>query len=166
MSQPTGDYTFSYEYGVDIKLTDGSWQPIRFISAVQPTVSAKELDGATYDDKGADHPVKVGETASLTFNVQGHRLADGAYLPEVEALLAANEPDATGTKATVTVRYYDKPAAGTANPNDAYELDATVNAFARQNTDNASLGGWTVTLNGQGPRRKITNPAATPGTGE
>lgn len=155
-SEPT-QYGFSYEYGVDIWFTD-KWQPIRFISSVNPTVSPKEVDAATYDDKGADHPVRVGETPSLSFYVQMHRRENGLFLPEVEALLAATRPNAVGSIGVVTVRYYDKPVSGKPNPDEAYELTATVSA-ERAATGNAELSGWNFTLNGQGPRRKIGNPA-------
>lgn len=155
-------YGFSYEYGVDIyDYHTNKWQPIRFISSVNPTVSPKEVDAATYDDNGADHPVRVGETPSLSFYVQMHRLNNGNFLPEVEALLEATRPDAVGSLGTVKVRYYDKPVKGAPNPYEAYELTATVSA-ERAATGNAELGGWNFTLNGQGQRKKITNPA--PGT--
>ncbi|WP_299061648.1 phage tail tube protein [uncultured Actinomyces sp.] len=155
-TEPT-QYGFSYEYGVDIKISN-EWLPIRFISSVNPTVSPKEVDAATYDDKGADHPVRVGETPSLSFYVQMHRLASGKFLPEVEALLAATRPDAVGSLGVVRVRYYDKPVNSLPNPNEAYELTATVSA-ERAATGNAELSGWNFTLNGQGPRVKIPNPA-------
>ena len=155
-TEPT-QYGFSYEYGVDIKLGD-EWKPIRFISSVNPTVSPKEVDAATYDDKGADHPVRVGETPSLSFYVQMHRLGNGLFLPEVETLLAATRPNAVGSLGVVKVRYYDKPVKGKPNPDEAYELIATVSA-ERAATGNAELSGWNFTLNGQGPRVKIANPA-------
>ena len=157
-TEPTQD-GFSYEYGVDIWLTD-KWQPIRFVSSVNPTVSPKEVDAATYDDNGADHPVRVGETPSLSFYVQMHRLASGSFLPEVEALLAATRPDAVGSLGVVKVRYYDKPVQGKPNPKEAYELTATVSA-ERASTGNAELSGWNFTLNGQGARKTIVNPAST-----
>lgn len=157
-TEPT-QYGFSYEYGVDIWLTD-KWQPIRFISSVSPTVSPKEVDAATYDDNGADHPVRVGETPSLSFYVQMHRLASGNFLPEVEALLAATRPDAVGSLGVVKVRYYDKPVKGKPNSKEAYEMTATVSA-ERASTGNAELSGWNFTLNGQGARKGITNPAPT-----
>ena len=78
-TEPT-QYGFSYEYGVDIKISN-EWKPIRFISSVNPTVSPKEVDAATYDDNGADHPVRVGETPSLSFYVQMHRMASGKFFP-------------------------------------------------------------------------------------
>lgn len=158
-SEATGrtQYGFSYEYGVDIKISD-EWQPIRFISSVNPTVSPKEVDAATYDDKGADHPVRVGETPSLSFYVQMHRLENGKFLPEIEALLAATRPEAVGSLGVVQVRYYDKPVNGLPNPDEAYNLTATVSA-ERAATGNAELGGWNFTLNGQGPRVKVANPA-------
>ena len=152
-------YGFSYEYGVDIYSEgDAKWLPIRFISSVNPTVSPKEVDAATYDDNGADHPVRVGETPSLSFYVQMHRLESGEFLPEVETLLAATRPNAVGSLGVVKVRYYDKPVNHNPNPLEAYELTATV-SVERAATGNAELSGWNFTLNGQGARKKITNPA-------
>lgn len=157
-TEPT-QYGFSYEYGVDIYDDEvNDWRPIRFISSVNPTVSPKEVDAATYDDNGADHPVRVGETPSLSFYVQMHRLGSGKFLPEVEVLLAATRPDAVGSLGVVKVRYYDKPVKGTPNPKEAYEMTATVSA-ERAATGNAELSGWNFTLNGQGARKQITNPA-------
>lgn len=163
---PDTQLGFSYEYGVDVLIppvapaTEGTWQPVRFISNVNPSVTPKELDGATYDDKGADHPIKTGETPQLDFYIQMHRLSTGKFLPEVEQFLAATRPDAVGNDAAVKVRYYDKPVEGTPNADEAYELTATVSAFARATTDNSSIAGWNFTLKGQGPRTKITNPAS------
>jgi hypothetical protein len=159
-TEPT-QYGFSYEYGVDIYNKErNEWQPIRFISSVNPTVSAKEVDAATYDDNGADHPVRVGETPSLSFYVQMHRLATGNFLPEVEILLSATSPDAVGSLGVVKVRYYDKPVKGKPNSKEAYELTATV-SVERAATGNAELSGWNFTLNGQGARKIIVNPATT-----
>lgn len=158
-STESTQYGFSYEYGVDIyDAVSNGWQPIRFISSVNPTVSPKEVDAATYDDNGADHPVRVGETPSLSFYVQMHRLANGQFLPEVETLLAATRPDAVGSLGVVKVRYYDKPVKHNPNPDEAYELTATV-SVERAATGNAELSGWNFTLNGQGARKRIVNPA-------
>ena len=63
-----------------------------------------------------------------------------------------------GSLGAVQVRYYDKPVKGKPNPDEAYELIATVSA-ERASTANSELGGWNFTLNGQGSRIKITNPA-------
>ena len=159
--------TFSYEYGVDIKTgpgdTEEDWQRVRFISEVDPQVESKEIDAATYDDLGADHPIKVGEKPVLSFYIQAHRVASGAFTKEVKALQAACAPDATGEKATVVVRYYDKPASGSPDPDEAYKLKGTV-SMQRAAKGNAEIGGWNVTITGQGPREKIANPAP-PGVG-
>ena len=158
------DLGFSYEYGVDVNLGTGEtedWQRVRFISQVDPTVSIKSEDGATYEDLGADHPVKVGETWGLNFYVQQQRMADGNFLPEVEAILAATAPDANGNKATLPFRWYDKPSGGaTPNPKQAFAGRGTV-AVTRANNANSGIGGWNVTVTGQGPREQLaTNPAA------
>lgn len=154
------DFGFSYEYGVDIRLGEpGSpeWQPIRFISAVDPQFTPVTQDAATYDDLGSTNEVKLSESWTLAFTVQQQRNADGSYLPEVQELLDLAGPDSVGQAATGTFRWYDKPADGTPNPADAFEGDGTVQ-IARQNTDNDQIGGWSVTLTGRGRRRQITNP--------
>ena len=87
-----------------------------------------------------------------------HRCENGLFLPEVEALLAATRPDAVGSLGVVRVRYYDKPVNGLANGKEAYEMTATVSA-ERAATGNAELSGWNFTLNGQGARVQIPNPA-------
>lgn len=156
----TSEVGFSYEYGVDIDTSSTStpaWQPVRFAKVIAPTRTPKSTDGATYDDKGADHPIITGESWELQITIQQHRLADGKYLPEIETLKAATEPDSAGQKASVHLRWYDKPASGTANANDAYEGRGTV-SMQRANTGVNEEGGWTFTITGQGPRVKITNP--------
>lgn len=157
---PKTEIGFSYEYGMEINTgTSGGpkWQPVRFAKVIAPTRNPKTVDGATYDDKGADHPITTGESWELQVTIQQHRMEDGNYLPEVEALKAATEPDATGNKASVHVRWYDKPATGKANKNDAYEGTGTV-SMQRAATGVNEEGGWEFTVTGQGPRKKITDP--------
>lgn len=157
----TTDFGFSYEYGVDIDTGDTpgtpDFTPIRFISAVDPQVTPVSKDAATYDDLGAPNEVKLAESWTLSFTVQQQRTTGGDYLPEVEALRALEAPDSVGNAATGTFRWYDKPAEGTPNPDDAYEGRATV-AITRAPTGNDEIGGWAVTLTGRGRRTQIANP--------
>ncbi|MCD4558225.1 phage tail tube protein [Schaalia sp. lx-100] len=159
------EYGFSYEYGVDVNLADAgaspNWQSTRFCKVIAPTAEPKTVDGATYDDKGADHPIKTGENWGLELTIQQHRISEsGNYLPEVEKLKAASEPDAYGNRATVHVRWYDKPSSGKPNANDAYEGFGTVK-MVRSATGVNEEGGWQFTITGQGPRTKIKNPLVT-----
>lgn len=164
MAEPTPTQIgFSYEYGVDVYQpgesgAEGKWLPVRFISEVNPQVESREIDAATYDDLGAEHPIKVGEIPSLDFFVQQHRTQDGGLLPEMVLIQEATMPTATGEKATLRVRYYDKPASGKPDPLEAFEMVGTVSR-TRATTDNASIGGWNVSIKGQGARKKIDNPA-------
>ncbi|MEN1976996.1 phage tail tube protein [Cellulomonas olei] len=157
------ELAFSYEYAVDINIGTRAapvWQNIRFISAVDPQATSVTQDGATYDDNGAPHPIKTSESWTLGFTAQGHRLpTTGLYLPEVEKLLELAGPDSVGNAASGQFRWYDDPSDHVPNPNEAYEGDGTV-AVTRQNTGNDQIAGWTVTVTGQGRRRKIANPAA------
>lgn len=160
MSETATEFGFSYEYGVDINLGDSEtpdWQPIRFISAVAPQVTPVTQPAQTYDDNGAPNNVKLSESWTLGFTIQQHRNADGSYLPEVEGLLALAAPDAVGRMATGHFRWYDKPAAGEANEDDAFEGRATVEVN-RGETGNDAIGGWSITLTGQGRRDQIINP--------
>jgi len=158
----TTEHVFSYEYSVDINLGTSEvpiWQQIRFISAVNPQVTAVTKDGATYDDEGAPHPVKTSESWTLDFTIQAHRtIADGSFLPEVEALLALTWPDAVGDAATGEFRWYDDPVNQNPNPDEAFQGTGTV-TMTRQNTGNDDLAGWTVTITGQGRRTHIANPS-------
>ena len=163
MANKTTEFGFSYEYGIDVFIPpaggtgEGAWQPIRFPTGINPTVEPVTADAATYDDLGAPNEIVISESWNASFNVQVHRLADGGYLPEVEALIALTTPDAVGNKAVGTFRWYDKPAEGTPNPTDAFEGDATV-AVNRAETGNQGIGSWAVTLTGVGRRRQIENP--------
>lgn len=162
MSETT-ELGFSYEHSVDINVGTPSvpvWQNIRFITAVDPQVTPVTQDAATYDDDGAPNLSKTSESWTLAFGVQMHRLTSGAYLPEVEALLSYTLPTATGNAAIAHLRWYDDPAGldVVPNPNDAFEGVGTV-AMVRNNTANDGIGGWNVTITGQGRRTKIDNPA-------
>lgn len=159
----TTDFAYSYEYAVDINtgtIASPTWQTIRFASAINPQTSDVTKDAATYDDNGAPHPVKTSESWTLSFTVQAQRLQDGSglYLPEVEAMLAATLPTSTGVNASRQFRWYDDPAVGTPNPNVAFSGIGTVK-MDRLTTGNDDIGGWTVTVTGQGRRTQITNPS-------
>ena len=92
------------------------------------------------------------------FTVQVQRQANGAYLPEVEKLLALGGPAAVGNAATGHFRWYDNPNGQTPNPLEAFSGFGTVQV-TRQNTGNDQIAGYTVTITGQGRRTQITNPS-------
>src|SRR4051812_6119486 len=127
MSTPTTQFGFSYEYSVDINTGTAetpTWTNVRFISAVDPQVSPVTQDAATYDDDGAPNQQKTSESWTLGFTIQQQRVATtGAYLPEVEALLALTHPTAVGADAIGHFRWYDDPAGLDVDPNpdDAFE---------------------------------------------
>lgn len=160
MSETT-ELGFSYEYALDVNLGTPeapNWQPIRFVSALDPQVSSVTQDGATYDDNGAPHPVKTSESWTVGGTVQLHRKTDGTYLPEVEKLLDLAGPEAVGNSAAGHFRWYDDPTGWEPNPDEAYEGRGTV-AVTRQNTGNDQIAGLTFTITGQGRRTRISNPS-------
>ena len=151
----------SFEYGLDVNLgTSGapSWQPVRRISGWAPTFPATPQDIASYDDRGAPSEEVTARGFSAAFSVQGNRsLTTGAYLPELEALIAASK--GTGSSAVLEVRWYHKPDVGAPNPADAGKALVTVEA-TRQNTGNAETELYSVTLTGRGRSQQIVNPFA------
>lgn len=160
VTPPETEFGFAYEYALDINLGTElvpNWQQIRFNSGIDPQVTTLTEDGATYDDKGSPHPVRTGESWIINTTIQQHRLSTGDYLPEVEALKALTEPDARGSAAVGHFRWYDNPASGEPNEDDAYEGRGTVQ-INRGQTGNTGIGAWSVTITGQGPRTQITNP--------
>lgn len=149
----------SYEYGIDLNLgTYGapSWQPIRRISAWQPSHPPVNTDVQTYDDLGSPNEEVTGRGFATSFTVQGNRNVNtGLYLPELEALVAAAK--AKGEGAVLDVRWYHKPEVGTPNPNDAGRASVTVE-ITRSNTDNSGIEIKSVTLTGKGEFEPIANP--------
>lgn len=157
MSETT-ELGFSYEYGVDIyDPAEEQYLPFRFPTGISFTVDPKTAPADTYDDLGAPNERKLSESWTGTFSVQQHRLANGSYLPEVELLKSYTEPDIVGNEAVAKLRWYDKPATGDPNPDDAYEGFATVQ-LNRGETGNDGIGTWNVTLTGVGRRKQIPNP--------
>ena len=162
MATETTEYGYSYEYGIDVWIPGasegaGEWQPFRFPTGIDVQTTPVTQPAATYDDLGAPNEVKLSESWTASFSVQQHRLADGSYLPEVEQLLVLAGPTANGNAASGLFRWYDKPATGEPNKDDAYEGDALV-TLNRGETGNDGIGSWAVTLTGQGRRRQIENP--------
>ncbi|MGV8972913.1 MAG: phage tail tube protein [Rhodoglobus sp.] len=152
----------SFEMGVDINVGTEAvpvWLPIRRPTAIDPNVTPKLVDVQTYDDNGADNQDRISESFVLAFGLQVNRnMTTGLYLPEAEKLKSYTEPAAIGALAVAQVRWYDKPAAGAANPNDAYMGYCTVGLTRA--SGNADVGSWSVTLTGKGARTQIANPYA------
>ncbi|MFE9232055.1 phage tail tube protein [Cellulosimicrobium funkei] len=151
----------SFEWGLDLNLgTTGSpsWQPVRRMSAWAPSYPPTNQDAATYDDLGAENTDITGRSFAGSFTVQGNQSdTTGLYLPEVESLLAADR--SIGQGAVREVRWYNKPATGVPNPNGAGQAFVTV-AVTRQNTGNAEIEVFNVTLTGKGKFTPIANPFA------
>ena len=160
---PETNFGFSYEYGVDIFLPasceeEAKWQPIRRITAVDPSAPPITTEAATYDDKGSPNAPKIGESWALNFQVQVQRHpVTGLYLPEVERMMDLADPEAVGNLAIGEFRWYDKPRAGEPNPDDAYSGRGTLQ-ISRGQTGNDGVGQWTVSITGLGARTRITNP--------
>lgn len=149
----------SYEYGIDVNIGTAAvpiWQNFRRISAWAPTFPKVTQDDATYDDRGAPSESVSGRGFATSFTVQGNRsTTTGLYLPEVEALLNASRRK--GTAAELDVRFYHKPDSGAPHPTDAGRATVTVEV-TRQNTGNAEIDTYAVSMSGKGEYTPIANP--------
>ena len=149
----------SYEYGLDVNLgtyADPLWQPVRRISAWQPSTPGTPTDVASYDDLGSPNEDITGRTFGASFTVQGNRsLATGLYLPELAAMV--NAAKRKGEAAVLDVRWYHKPELGTPDPTDAGRSFVTVEV-TRSNTDNNGIEIKSITLTGKGEFEDIVNP--------
>lgn len=149
----------SFEYGLDINIgTSGSpvWQNVRRMSAWTPTFPKVTQDSSTYDDRGAPSEDVSGRGFATSFTVQANRsLTTGLYLPEVEAIINASRRK--GDAAVLDVRFYHKPDSGTPHPTDAGRATVTVEV-TRQNTGNAEIDVFSVSLTGKGEYTPIANP--------
>ncbi|MDR6142037.1 hypothetical protein QE375_001591 [Microbacterium foliorum] len=149
----------SFEYGLDINIgTAGApnWQNVRRMSAWAPTFPKVTQDDSTYDDRGAPSEGVSGRGFATSFTVQANRSTiTGLYLPEVEAIINASRRK--GVAAEIDVRFYHKPNSGAPHPTDAGRSRATVEV-TRQNTGNAEIDVFAVSLTGKGEYTPIANP--------
>lgn len=149
----------SFEFGLDVNIgTAGApiWQPVRRMSGWAPTYPKVTQDSATYDDRGAPNEDVSGRGFATAFTVQANRSATtGLYLPEIEAFLKAGKSKRDA--AVLDVRFYHKPDSGTPHPTDAGRASVTVE-ISRQNTGNADIEVYSVSLTGKGEYTPIANP--------
>lgn len=149
----------SFEHGIDINIGTPAvpvWQPVRRISAWSPTFPKVTQDASTYDDRGAPNEDISGRGFATSFTVQGNRSAStGKYLPELEAIINASRRK--GEAAVLDIRFYHKPDSGAPNPTDAGRASVTVEV-TRQNTGNAEIDSYSVSLTGKGEYTPIANP--------
>lgn len=149
----------SFEYGFDINLgtfASPVWQEVRRMSGWAPTFPKVTQDTSTYDDQGAPNEDVSGRGFASAFTVQANRSqTTGLYLPEVEALINASRRDRE--QAVIDGRFYHKPKTGAAHPTDAGRVLATVE-LSRQNTGNAEIDVFAVSLTGKGAYTPIANP--------
>lgn len=149
----------SYEYGIDVNVGTFAapiWQTVRRISGWAPVYGKVTQDTSSYDDRGAPSEDVAARAFSGAFTVQANRsITTGLYLPEIEAFMAA----AKGKRdaAILDVRFYHKPDSGTPHPTDAGRAQVTVE-LTRQNTGNADVETFSVSLTGKGEYTPIANP--------
>lgn len=127
------------------------WIRIRAISEFNPTIESNMEDSSDYDGEGWGSQTKTGMTWALEMTLlrkMGRESRD--YDPGQEALREA--ADQLGLDSVVHVRWYDREG-GT----EAYEGFASVE-WSPEGGPYTALDSASVTLHGDGARRKITNP--------
>lgn len=161
MTTPTkatgGDIGFSYELQIDI---DTAWPAsdtpdftqLAFITNVQPTLNRDMGDTSTYDDRGAKAVTVTGEDWALTFDHQIQRQASGEFITTLQQILNAAQFGGRNKQAQIHVRFYDTEGADYAYDGYAYV------SITRTAAGNNDVGGWTVSLTGDGKLTKIANP--------
>lgn len=148
--------TLARKFKVDVNTgTDVApvWTPIRAIGELKPALDSTLEDDSDYDSDGWLSDAKTAMKWSLELKlIRKIGLTTEQYDPGQEFIRAA--ADQFGTAATVNVRWYDRNGGP-----EAYEGFAVV-TWAPEGGGPTALDMVTVTLNGQGARETITNPAA------
>lgn len=162
MADTATDYTFSYEYGIDVNTGTKEtpvWTTCKMVNDLTPAITPKSIDVPTYDDQGADHPLVIGKSWSVSFSLlkmQGK--TDGLYQPEFKYLYdLATLKEKIGTAGQAEIRWYNKPSSGKPNPTDAFQGTGTV-SVSRANTSESGSDKYTFTITGQGAAEQVDNP--------
>ena len=141
-------------WAVDVKPqgSDEEYKRVRGINSFQPALNPNFEDTTDYDNDGWSSEEKTlqGWSLDLTF-IEKHRAdEDSTQDPGQEVL--ENASDKFGDASKVDVRWYEREG------EKAYEGVASVN-FQPQGGSPTDLSSVNVTLQGNGPRRRITKPA-------
>lgn len=159
---PSLDSTSATKWKMDVDSSvaqDGSaYIPIRAISEFQHTFATTTVDDSTYDDVDADgvfygSDAKVQFKWGATFKINRKRAA--AYTEDPGQRLLYLAHDQVGAAGKVRVRWYDRNGHGS----EAYEGHANVE-WSDDGGSTTALSFVSITLMGQGPRTKITNPVS------
>lgn len=148
--------TLASKWKLDVDLSpaqDGTnFVAVRAITDFKPDVSVTTQDDSDYDGNGWGSDVKTQLKWSNVVKLARKRgQSSNAYDPGQEALKAAH--DVFGNAGTVLVRWYDRNGGP-----EAYQGFAQVQ-WSEDGGNTTALDTASVTLNGQGIRNKITNPA-------
>jgi hypothetical protein len=160
----------SFEYGFDVfdgpalealtaAANDARWLPVRRAFNINPAMTPITQDAQTYDDKGSPNADVSAWSFVLNASALVNRSATtGEVVPELR-VLQQRYGDKSGDDAVVGVRWYHKPADGSApDPNEAFHGLATVGIVRANVGPNGANESWNLTLTGKGYARRIANP--------
>lgn len=94
-----------FEMLLDIVLPNGTTVTTADVADLNPAFTAKTRARNTYASKGVDQALKYGDNLVLTWNHEPVRDANGAYQPELDALIQAARKN--GRENILTLRVYD-----------------------------------------------------------
>ena len=145
-------------WAVDVKpqgAEDTEYVRVKGINSFQPALNPNFEDSTDYDNDGWSSEEKTlqGWSLDLTF-IEKHR-ADETKAQDPGQALLEGASDQFGDASKVDVRWFERDG------DKAYEGTASVN-YQPQGGAPTALSSVNVTLQGNGPRRRIPNPAETP----
>lgn len=152
--QLTSALARKFKVDIDTSLTSTPvWTQVRGIGELKPSIDSTLQDDSDYDSDGWGSQAKTAMSWALELKlVRKLGVTSSNYDPGQEKIRAA--ADAFGGDSIVHVRWYDRNGGP-----EAYEGHAVV-TWAPEGGDAKALDTVTATLNGQGARLLINNPAA------
>lgn len=131
-----------------------SWLQVRAANSISPTTASTVQDATDFDSEGWGSDAVTLRKWRINASLFRKTTAAGTFDPGQEALRQAADD-----LELVHVRWYDRSTA----TGEAYEGEALVQ-WEPAGGDATGLQQVNVVLLGQGARRKIANPTATPAT--
>lgn len=139
-----------FEFLLDIVMPDGSTVTTADVADLNPAFTAKTRARNTYASKGVDQALKYGDNLVLTWNHEPVRDSNGAYQPELNALIQASRLN--GRDNIMTLRVYDALGA-----DYAFEANFSI-AVTRGGTGWDDKSWYAITATQYTPVQWITNP--------
>jgi hypothetical protein len=150
VAQTDGSPAQSFEFLLNVRKANGSWEQSADVTNVNPAFTAKTRTRQTYAATGTDSSTKYGDNLTLSFDVEAIRDGNGGYQPFLQDLLDASK--ANGVDNLRRIQAFDALGA-----DYALEADFAISA-SRTNAGWDDAGFFTITATKQGAVEWIDNP--------